>query len=103
MKKCLIGLLLIVSLFFTGCSKDGAENVLKDLEKKVNNAKAYQVQGSLEISNNDDTYHYDVVAAYKEKDQYRVSLKNKANNHEQIILKNNDGVYVMTHKSTQLL
>ncbi|MEG2448115.1 MAG: outer membrane lipoprotein carrier protein LolA, partial [Bacilli bacterium] len=96
MKKYLIFGFLLLTLFLTGCSKGGEKDVIRDLEKKVGNAKAYQVQGVLEISNNDDTYHYDVIAAYKHKDQYRVSLKNKANNHEQIILKNKEGVYVLT-------
>lgn len=93
-KKYFIFVLVFAALFFTGCSKGGEKDVLKDLDKKINNVKAYQVQGNLEISNNDDTYHYDVIASFKEKDQYRVSLKNKANNHEQIILKNVEGVYV---------
>lgn len=95
MKK-VFAILLIGLFLFTGCGKGGEKDILSDLEKKVNNNKAYQVQGTLEISNNDDTYHYDVVASFKQKDYYRVSLKNQANNHEQIILKNPEGVYVLT-------
>ena len=34
--------------------------------------------------------------------EYRASLKNKDSEHEQIILKNKNGVYVITHKSLQL-
>ena len=34
--------------------------------------------------------------SYKKSDLYKVSLTNTANNYEQIILKNNDGVYVVT-------
>ena len=48
----------------------------------------------MEIVNNEDVYTYDVKVAYKKGDFYRVSLKNTSNNHEQIILKNSDGVYV---------
>ena len=95
-KKYFLLLLLMVVFFVTGCGHGGESNVVADLEKKVNNTKAYQVQGTLEISNNDDTYHYDVVASFKDPDFYRVSLKNQANNHEQIILKNTEGVYVLT-------
>lgn len=96
MKKFLLFAMVLSLLFFTGCSKNGEEDVLNKLDKKINDLKSYQVQGILDISNNDDTYHYDVVASYQEKDQYRVSLRNQANNHEQIILKNNDGVFVLT-------
>ncbi len=95
-KSWFLFLLILIPFLITGCGKKGESEYLKELEKKVNNAKSYQVQGTLEISNNDDTYHYDVVASYKNPDFYRVSLKNQANNHEQIILKNNEGVYVLT-------
>ena len=50
----------------------------------------------MEIINNEDVYKYDVKVSFKEEDYYRVSLKNESNNHEQIILKNDDGVYVLT-------
>ena len=44
----------------------------------------------------ENSYNYDVLVSYKKKDYFRVSLKNKTNNHEQIILKNDNGVYVLT-------
>ena len=68
----------------------------KDLEKKINKLDAYNLTGEMEIINNDDVYKYDVDASYSKSDMFRVSLKNKTNNHEQIILKNSDGVYVLT-------
>lgn len=102
MKK--IGLLLLLSVFLiTGCAKDSEENILKKMSKDITNSKGYILTGKLEVVNNDDTYNYEVTSAYKKGDYYRISLKNTANDHEQIILKNDDGVYVMTHKSTQLL
>ena len=71
-------------------------DVLKDLTKKINNLKSYQLDGKLEVVNNEDVFNYDVEVSFKDKDYYRVSLKNLANSHEQIILKNDDGVYVVT-------
>ena len=87
---------LIISLFFlTGCGKYTEKTIVKDLNKKINAITGYHVQGSMEIYNGDDAYKYDVTSSY-ENDNYRVSLINKANNHEQIILRNSDGVYVLT-------
>ena len=95
MKKVL--LLFFLSIFLlSGCGKYGEEDVVKDFGDKVKDAKAYYVEGSLELVNNDDVYNYDVEVAYKEDNYYRVSLTNTANNHTQVILKNNDGVYVVT-------
>jgi len=80
----------------TGCFKYDSKDAIGDLEKKYKNLKAYHLEGVLEIINNEDTFTYDVDVKFKKEDQYRVSLKNKNNNHEQIILKNSDGVYVLT-------
>ena len=95
MKKLLI--LLSFSLFlFAGCGKYGENDVIKDFSKKTNDAKAYYIDGKLEIVNNDNVYNYDVEVAFKEKNYYRVTLTNTSNNHTQVILKNDDGVYVVT-------
>lgn len=95
MKKLL--LLFFFSIFlFAGCGKYGEKDVIKDFSKKVDDAKAYYIDGTLEIVNNDNVYNYDVEVAYKEKNYYRVSLTNTSNNHTQVILKNDDGVYVVT-------
>ena len=102
MKKKILGflVLLISCCFITGCFGNN-NDVVKDIKKKYNNLKAYELTGNLEIVNNDDVYNYNVKAIYQKKDKYYVSLKNIANNHEQIILKNEDVVYVQTHKSTK--
>ncbi len=91
-------ILLLVCLCLTGCGKYGEKQIIKDLQKKQQKASAYYLTGNLEIVNNDDIYNYKVEVAFQKKDKYKVSLKNTANNHEQIILKNEDGVYVLTPK-----
>lgn len=95
MKKSII-VLFIVSIIFIGCSKGSKNNIVDKLDNKISELSKYQIKGLLSISNNDDTYNYDVEVSFKEKDNYRVSIINKSNGHEQIILKSNDEVYVMT-------
>ena len=97
MKKKLLFLIMIIGVFaISGCGKNSESDVIKDLTKKINDSKAYYVDGTLEIVNNEDVYAYNVNVSYKEKDNYKVSLVNTVNNHEQIILRNSDGVYVVT-------
>lgn len=79
-----------------GCGKYTGNDAEKDLEKKLEKMDSYNLIGNLEIINNEDVYKYDVDVSYQMNDKFRVSLKNKTNNHEQIILKNSDGVYVLT-------
>lgn len=96
MKKIFLLLLISVCFLFTGCGKYDEKDVIKDLKKEINNAKGYSLTGTLKIVNNDDTYDYDVSVVFKKKDLFKVTLRNKANDHEQIILKNDNGVYVVT-------
>ena len=95
MKKRLL-ILLFVSVLFVGCFNNKKKDIVDTLDKKISNFSSYTITGVLSISNNEDTYNYDVSASYKEKDNYRVSIINKSNGHEQIILKNESGVYVIT-------
>ncbi len=96
MKKKLWISLIGICFFLTGCFGNGKKDILKDFQKKYDNLKAYQLEGNLEILNNEDVYQYEVKVFYQKKDKFNVSLKNKANNHEQIILKNDSEVYVLT-------
>lgn len=96
-KKFLILLIAIVSLLsLSGCGKENAKTVLKKFEKSVSKTNGYQVEAEMKLINNEDVYKYDVTASYKKSDYFRVSLRNKTNNHEQIILKNDEGVYVLS-------
>lgn len=79
----------------TGCFGKNSNSVDKFIQK-VEKTKNYYLTGELEIINNEDTYKYNVSVSYKDKDYYKVDLINKTNDHEQIILRNNEGVYVLT-------
>ena len=89
-------LLCLCLVFFTGCGGKDGSDVLKKFSKKIDDLNSYHLSGVLEIYNNENTYLYDVDVAFLKENFFRVSLKNKTNNHEQIILRNTDGVFVAT-------
>lgn len=91
MKKILI---VICSVFLVACSK--YSNALKEITKNINNSNSYYLEGTLEVMNGDDSSFYNVKVSYKKDNLFKVSLTNQINNHEQIILRNTDGVYVLT-------
>ena len=93
MKKIIICLGVFI-LFITGCGKYSDKDIIKEIEKKTKNS--YILEGDLAISNNDDLYNYEVEVSYKKDHYYKVSLTNMANGHSQVILKNDDGVYILT-------
>lgn len=93
MKKIVI-LLGVFILFITGCGKYSEDDIIKGISKKTKDS--YRLVGELSINNNDDVYNYDVDVSYKKDKYYKVSLTNVSNDHTQVILKNDDGVYVLT-------
>lgn len=94
MKKYLFLILILTVCLVTGCNNYGEKDIISDLNKKIKKTDGYYLNGELQIINNEDSYLYDVEVSYAKEENFRVSLKNKTNNHEQIILKNSDGVYV---------
>ena len=89
-------LVFLFSFVLIGCGKDNSKDIINKLDSKIKNANSYYVDGVMEIINNEDTYTYDVKVSYKKDNYYKVDLVNTLNNHEQVILKNDDGVYVVT-------
>lgn len=69
---------------------------IKKYKKLLNDNSMYKLTGEMDIVSNEELYHYNVTVDYMEGDYYKASLVNKDNHHEQIILKNENGVFVVT-------
>jgi len=94
MKKIILFLSCIFLLF--GCGKYEGNELISELNKKIQNSKNYQMNATLEIYRNEEKFVYDIISTYKEKEYFKVELVNKENNHKQIILKDLESVYVLT-------
>ena len=95
MKKiflCLVSACLVL----TGCGKQSEKTVLKEFQDKVMNSDSYYLSGNMELINNEDVFTYDISVSYKKDDYYKIELVNVINQHEQIILRNEEGVYIVT-------
>ena len=95
MKKIAV-LVVSLMLILTGCGKKTPEDLLGKFEKNIGNAKSYIIKGNMEILSNEETFTYSLEVNDLQDDFYKVTLVNETNNHEQIILKNKEGVYVVT-------
>lgn len=91
MKKVVLALISIMML--TGCMSNNTDNIksFKDYNSKKS---SYELKGTMKIISNEDEFTYDITVGVKNNEYYKVSLLNTINDHEQIILKNDDGVYV---------
>ena len=96
MKKKFLSIALVMTLLLTGCKTLNEDNIKENFIKDSENLKSYYIEGEMSLTNNDDTYKYDVLVSYKKDENYKVVLTNKANDYKQIILKNSEGVYVIS-------
>lgn len=94
--KKIIALVLAILVCGAGCGKKDAKDVIKNFSDKVNNTKSYTVKGNMEIYAEEETFTYSIVAEFLKDNFYKVAMVNQTNNHEQILLRNEDAVYVIT-------
>ena len=96
MKKIFVLLMILGIFFLTGCGKNNGDSAFKDLTNKINKLNSYTLNGTLEIKNNNNVNTYNVKVNFMKNDKFKVTLVNTSNNHEQVILRNDDGVFVLT-------
>lgn len=81
------------------------EPVDKKLKNIMEDMKSYQLVGDMEITKGEDVKGYSLEVGYKkvDKDEYfRVGITDKELNQTQVILRNKDGVYVLTPTLNQI-
>lgn len=93
MKKLLLLLSLVL---LTGCGKIDKDKLVNTFKNDVESSKSYIVESKMEIYSAEDTFSYDVKVFYMDDDYFKVDMVNTLSNHEQIILRNNNEVYVVT-------
>jgi outer membrane lipoprotein-sorting protein len=89
-----VGLMVVFSL--AACGSKTQEDVVKDLSKKVEEIKGYKAQAKMSLQMGTDPQTYEVEIWHKDPSYYRVNLKNAKKDQSQMILRNDDGVFVLT-------
>jgi outer membrane lipoprotein-sorting protein len=72
------------------------DKVINTFIDSVESAKSYKMNGKMEIYNAEDTYSYNIQVLYMDDNYYKVNMLNLTNKHEQIILRYDEAVYVVT-------
>lgn len=79
------------------CGKKSDTDVIKKMEKTLNDLTDYQAEAEMSMNTGQEEQVYEVSIWHKKEDFYRIALKNPVNEKAgQIILKNDDGVFVLT-------
>lgn len=98
----LVLVVIAVAVFKIFFDKGGVDETLADIER---NLKTYHLEANMEMINGEDTRNFLVKVTFKNdeyKDFYRVSLLDKSINQEQLIIRNENGVYVLTPALNQI-
>lgn len=89
-------ILLVFSLVLSACGKKDAESVVKELDKVVSNMESYQGVGTMKLNTGQQELTYNVEVSYQKPHYYRIKLTNAEKDITQIVLRNDDGVFVLT-------
>lgn len=80
----------------TGCGTKDEQEIIHDLSDRLKELSSYESHGKMIIRTGQEPIIYDVEVWYKKPHFYRVSLKNEKKDITQILLRNNQGVFVVT-------
>jgi outer membrane lipoprotein-sorting protein len=90
----MLGLALVLAL--AACGKKDAGEVAEDLQKVMDELVSYQGKGTMTLHTTKQPQAYSVEIWYQAPHYYRVALTNAGKDVTQIVLKNDDGVFVLT-------
>src|SRR5690625_2642725 len=92
------GLLILIFVFLlAACGKKSDTDVIKEMEKTLNNLTDYQATAEMTMNTGQEEQAYEVSIWHKKEDFYRIAIKSPVNEEAgQIIFKNEDGVFVLT-------
>ncbi|MEH7546043.1 LolA family protein [Neobacillus vireti] len=93
-------LLLITGLMFmfvlAACGSKSQDDVVKELTGKQSDLTSYKVNAKMTLKMGSDSQVYNVEIWHKDPTFYRVNLKNAEKDQSQMILRNKEGVFVLT-------
>ncbi|MBS8267039.1 outer membrane lipoprotein carrier protein LolA [Mesobacillus boroniphilus] len=98
MKKRLLLLLagLMVIFALAACGTKSQESVVKELDGTLEDLKSYKAKAKMTLQMGTEPQVYDVEIWHKDPSFYRVNLKNAQKDQSQMILRNDEGVFVLT-------
>jgi outer membrane lipoprotein-sorting protein len=90
----IFGILLIGVL--AGCGQKSQADVVKDLGKKMESLTSYHTKASMTFKNGKQAKEYQAEIWYQKPDYYKVVLNDGKQENTQMIIKNDEGVFVLT-------
>ncbi|MFD0715975.1 DUF4367 domain-containing protein [Paenibacillus sp. GCM10027626] len=92
----LIAVLICAGAVLAACGTKDAESVVKELDKVVSNMESYHGKGKMILHTGQQPLEYQVEVTYQKPEYYRIKLTNAQKDITQIVLRNDEGVFVLT-------
>ena len=89
-------LLVVITIAIAACGAPSKEDVMKKLSGKWNDTKGYDLEATMEIKTGSEPRMYDVAVWHTKPDLYRVHVTQDGKEDSQMIVRNEDGVFVVT-------
>lgn len=98
MKKTLsLSLMALLFIFgLAGCGAKSQEDVVASLDKKMEEMTGYKADAVMTLNTGEKPLQYNLEVWHKKPNFYRVNLKNAKKDQSQMILRNKEGVFVLT-------
>lgn len=96
-----VGIIIIGGICFFKMKSQSVRKTLKEAQS----VKSYELVGNMEMLENDELKTYQVTSSYAklgDQDYYKVELYDKSLNQAQIIVRNHEGVFVLTPSLNQI-
>lgn len=94
MKKIIFSIMAVFIFLLTGCKVKDNSDPMKQVLSNLDSLNSYELSCDMTIYRTNKDVHMDINVLYLNPGYYKVSFKNTGN--EQIIVKNDDGVFVLT-------
>jgi outer membrane lipoprotein-sorting protein len=92
----IVAVVLALTAILSGCGSKDATSIVKDLDKVMNKMESYQGSGTMTLHTGQQPLEYKVEVWYQKPNYYRIALTNAKRDITQIVLRNDEGVFVLT-------
>ncbi|MDK8182205.1 DUF4367 domain-containing protein [Paenibacillus sp. UMB4589-SE434] len=91
-----LAIVMSVTLLLAGCGQKDASAVVKELDQKMSKLQSYEGIGTMTLHSGQQPLQYKVEVKYQDPTYYRIELTNPKKDIKQIVLRNDEGVFVLT-------
>ncbi|UJF34275.1 outer membrane lipoprotein-sorting protein [Paenibacillus hexagrammi] len=94
----MVAVMMCLAVVLAGCGmgKKDAGSIVKDLDHVISKQSSYQASGNMILHTGQQPQEYQVEVAYSPEHFYRIALTNASKDITQIVLRNEEGVFVLT-------